>query len=208
MFEKLLGFLKIQKFSSELQLLDGTLIRIDGIFGDADVPVNLVTSDGLKPLPDDDYQLGGDYEGTIITVKDGIIVDFNKVKEEDVEDVVKEPDDKVEEEVAAADEVVAPTTDEAPVDSDPISALEKKLDDLIKSMDPMADLQSRFEELVKRVDALEGKDTNMTTELSTMKTLLEKMDGAKPLKKNIVPVDDPIILDNPRYNAIKNKNKK
>lgn len=192
MFEKLLGFLKIQKFSSELQLLDGTLIRIDGIFGDADVPVNLVTSDGLKPLPDGDYQLGGDYEGTIITVKDGIIIDFNKVQEEDVEEVVPETEVVVADEAA---EVVEPVEDEVvePVEDtpDPVVEMEKKLDDIIK-----------------RIEALEGKDTNMSTELSTMKTLLEKMDGAKPLKKNIAPVEDPLILDNPRYNAIKNKNKK
>ena len=205
MFDKLLGFLKIQKFSSELQLLDGTLIRIDGIFGDADVPVNLVTSDGLKPLPDGDYPLGGDYEGTIITVKDGIIVDFNKVDPEAVDNP-----DEIPVEDPVKPELAVDTTTGSTVSSDIVAPLAPFVESTYGSGVEIvpSELLSLLETIIKRIDVLEGKNTNMSTELSTMNTLLEKMDGAKPLEKNIVPVNDPLILDNPRYNAIKNKNKK
>lgn len=188
-FDKLLTFLKIQKFSSELTLLDGTLIQIDGVFGDTNVPVNLVTVDGLQPLPDGDYPLGLDFEGTIITVKDGIITDIVKVDSEEPE-VPETPETPEVPVVVEEAEVVVPEVPEVPVVPE----------------DKLKELQDIIDELKKRLDILEGKDTQMTSEFSKMKIILEKVDGSNPILKNQKPEGtSAVVVNSPRYKILNEK---
>lgn len=204
-FEKLLGFLKIQKFQSELQLLDGTLIQIAGIFGDKDVPVNIITSDGLKPLPDGEYRLGGDYEGTIIIVEAGIITDVKKINEdEEPEPDQPEPDQQVE----PTDMAPLDPADAGPVDGDPIDSPEDE-----PKPEVIAELTTKIDDILKRLEALETIDANTQEELSKMKTLLEKTDGAKPVKKNLKSesINESVVeVKSPYFKILqeKNKNKK
>ena len=71
MLEKILKILKIH-FQTNLTLLDGTPLKIDGEF-DTGVNIYVVTEDGEIPLPEGEYKLSDE---SIILVKDGLIYDI------------------------------------------------------------------------------------------------------------------------------------
>lgn len=198
-FDKLLTFLKIQKFSSQIQLLDGTLIQIDGVLGDKDVPVSLITSDGNIPLPDGEYPLAGDYEGSILIVENGIIVDIKKLNEDDEPDV---DDTKTPETELKEPDVNDTTPDEEPTD-EPTETGE--LSDLKTKINDIFDI---LEKMLKRIEVLEVGNVEDKEELSKMKEMFKKLDGAEPVKKNIKNnISSAVEVKSPYYNVIREKKK-
>ena len=190
-FDKLLTFLKIQKFSSQIQLLDGTLIQIEGVLGDKDVPVSLVTSDGNIQLPDGEYPLAGDYEGTILIVENGIIVDVKKI----TEDEEPEPD---------VDETKTPELIDEPVTDEPTEPVTEPTE-----TGELDELKTKIDDILKRLEVLEVGNVEDKDELSKMKEMFKKLDGAEPVKKNIKSnITSAVEVKSPYYNIIKEKTKK
>lgn len=188
--DKILSFFGIQKFSQDLPLLDGTIIRIDGIFGDTNVPVFVITPDGPLPLPDGEYPLGGDFEGSLIVVGDGIIKDIIRIDDD------SEPETDEPAEPSAETDPVEP--DSAPdVEVEPV--VEKKIEDLIV----------KYDELLKRIEALENGKTEMSEELSKIKNDFSKIDGAPPVKKIKNDEASPLLdVKNPVARVIADKKNK
>jgi len=196
-FDKILTFFGIQRFSQDITLLDGTIIRIDGAFGDTNVPVSVLTPDGPIPLPDGEYPLGGDFEGSIIVVVGGIITDIIKINE----DAEPEPDE-LSADVSLETEIkLEPTiiVDEPKVEDDPI-VVEPNVDEPIVEIEtPIVEIEpiedepetelsqlfSRLDEVIKRIEKLETNDLNVKEDLTKVKASLEKVDGATPVKKNV-----------------------
>ena len=175
MFEKISKLFKIYKFSANAILKDGTEIRFDGNL-DVGVSVYVQTADGEQPLPDGEYPLGGDLEGTSIVVQDGQVTDI-------LETVAEVP---VEEAPAAEqseeEPIVEQSVEEATDFSETIENLQKSIDELNERI---SGLEKANQNLSKENETLKQSNTDFSEQIKEFELKLEKTNGATPLKKNV-----------------------
>lgn len=186
MIEKLLKLLKI-KFSGEIPLKDGTMIRVDGDVA-VGASVYVQSPDGEMPLPDGDYELE---TGEILSAEGGKITAITSpIDTEEVPDI--------EEPVIVVEEVAAPVENELPMEPETEIVINPEVEKL----------KGIIDELIKRLDEIESK-VNMKSEVETQ--LRSELDFIKTktleieLKKSKV-IEDATIT---RFDVIKNlKNNK
>ena len=214
MFDKIIKLLKIH-FASSLVLKDGTPLQVEGDFTTG-AQVSVVTSDGTIPLPDGEYQLE---DMTIITVKDGLIMDI--VVPGEVEMSAEEPVVEVElaqkenpevsgPEVVVEDEPVTTgtteTIDTEMVDMPEEPVLEPEVDE---EMVKIADLEAKVAALEQMIADLMAK-LNLNEE--KVNFITEKLSIAKPVNMKVevdgtnkMPVDQKLQNKIDLINRLKKK---
>jgi len=190
MIEKLMKFFKVH-FSTSLTLKDGTALALEGDL-DTGTQVSVVTSDGNIALPDGEYQLE---DMTIITVKDGLVMDI--IKPGEVEEPTEgldpmgnpEPEDMAtqKENPEVSGEAPQPMDEPLPtttgttateVDAVDVEVEEPEVEVEVNPMEKVAELEAKVAALEEMIKGLVDK-MNMNEEKTNM--IADKFSAAQPL---------------------------
>lgn len=190
MLDKLMKLFKVH-FSSSLTLKDGTPLQLEGDL-ETGVQISVVTSDGNIPLPDGEYQME---DMTIITCKDGLVMDIVKPGEVEVPTEGLDPmGNPVPDELAAqkgnpdvsgltpsVDETGTPTTTGTTADTS-VSAADVPNEPVVDPNAPVEPDEEKIKiaELETKIASLEATIGDI---MSKLNMISEKFSSATPLIK-------------------------
>jgi hypothetical protein len=178
MLEKLIKILKI-KFQSSLRLKDGNTIIIDGSLS-TDVKVDIVTPDGIVPLPSGSYELE---TGEIIEVTDGII---DKIIDNDTNSLDPTLSNEIPLEInVQSDTNIKPILQSKENETDKNDKEDLRVKSLLMEESiKVIELEEKIKELSSKIESLNTNNQRLEKLEKEFETILNKVTLAKEFKKS------------------------
>jgi predicted phage-related endonuclease len=207
MLEKLKQLFSIVRFEAQLELVDGTIIKVDNL--EVGAKAWVVSTDGDIELPDGSYEL---ITGQVITITEGMISEITEPATEDETPEEETPAEEMNEEETPAEEMAEDETpaEETPAEEDEVSledrvvTIENQLTEILEKINKITE-GNDFSADLEKLSNLETENKELKEKFESLYSKLEKIAGEDSNVKKVNVTEQPLSRRDQIKQAILNK---